>query len=80
MAIYLYNRTPYSAINYKTPYELRYNKILDITYIKTFRSICFYKNKKNYITKLELKANKAILIGFNYLLYKVLDVINKKAL
>ena len=80
IATYLYNRTPHSVINYKTPYKLRYNKIPDITYIKTFGSIYFYKNKKNYITKLELKANKVILIRFNYPLYKVLNIITKKAL
>ena len=70
-ATYLYNRTPHSAINYKNPYELRYNKKPDIYHIKIFGLICYYKIKKNYIIKLEPEANKAILIGFNYPLYKV---------
>jgi hypothetical protein len=33
-SVYLYNRTPHSAIDYKTPYELKYGKKSDLNNIK----------------------------------------------
>ena len=62
-AVYLYNRTPHSGINHKTPYELKYNQKPDISHIRTWGSICFYKIKTP-IKKLVPKGNKAILTGF----------------
>ena len=62
-AVYLYNRTPHSGINHKTPYELKCNQKPDISHIRTWGSICFYKIKTP-IKKLDPKGKKAILIGF----------------
>jgi hypothetical protein len=71
IATYLYNRIPHSKLDFKTPYKLKYNKRLNISNIKTFGSIAFYKNKNNYIKKLDPRANKGILIGFGQNIYKI---------
>jgi hypothetical protein len=76
-ATYLYNRTPHSKLDFKTPYELKYNQRPDISHIKTFGSIAFYKNKHN-IKKLDPRANKGILIGLGQNMYKIWDINNKK--
>ena len=79
-ATYLYNRTPHSKLDFKTPYELKYNKRPDISNIKTFGSIAFYKNKNSHIKKLDPRANKGILIGFGQNMYKIWDINNKKSI
>ena len=76
-AVYLDNRTPHSGINHKTPYELKYNQKPDISHIRTWGSICFYKIKTP-IKKLDPKGNKAILIGFGQNQYRVWDIELKK--
>ena len=79
-ATYLYNRTPHSSINFKTPFEAKYNKQPDISNIRTFGSVCFYKNKGNHVRKLDDKAIKGILVGFNDSLYKVYNLETKKTI
>jgi hypothetical protein len=79
-AVYLYNRTPHSAISYKTPYEIMYKRKPNISNIYTFGSITYYKNKGNNITKLEPRANKAILLGYNENVYKLWDLEKHKAI
>ena len=76
-AVYLYNRTPHSGINHKTPYELKYNEKPDISHIRTWGSICFYKIKTP-IKELDPKGHKAILIGFGQNQYRVWDIELKK--
>ena len=71
VATYLYNRTPHAGINYKTPYEMKYGSKPDISNIKTFGSICYYKNKGPNIKKLDDKALKGVLVGYHENLYKV---------
>jgi hypothetical protein len=77
-ATYLYNRILYFKLDFKTPYKLKYNKRLDISNIKTFGFIAFYKNKNNHVKKLDFRANKGILIGFGQNMYKIWDINNKK--
>ena len=77
-ATYLYNRTPHSSINFKTPYERKYGAKPDISNIKTFGSICYYKNKGSSLTKLDDKAIKGVLVGFHENLYKVYNTQTKK--
>jgi len=72
-ATYLYNRTPHSALNNKTPYELKYNSKPNISNIRVWGSITYYKNKGNNIKKLEPKANKGILIGYSQNQYRIWD-------
>ena len=76
-AVYLYNRTPHSALNYITPYEKKNEEKPDISHIRVFGSITFYKVKTN-TKKLDPKANKGILLGFNENVYKIWDIEKKK--
>ena len=70
-AIYLYNRTPHSSLNYKSPYEVRYNRSPSLDNIRIFGSIAYYSRSKP--KKLESRTRKAILLGYsdakNYKLY-----------
>ena len=33
-AVYIYNRTPHSSLNFKTPYEIKYSKLPKLNHIK----------------------------------------------
>lgn len=77
-AAYLYNRTPHSSISFKTPYEMKHSKKPDISHIRTFGSLAFYKAKGNHVKKLDDRVHKGVLVGFNEPLYKVYDISIKK--
>ena len=79
-ATHLYNRSPHAGLDFKTPYELKHGRKPDISKIKTFGSVCYYKNKGNNIKKLDDKAIKGILVGFNDSLYKVYNPGMKKCI
>jgi hypothetical protein len=64
-AVYLYNRTPHSQLQFKTPYQALYDTKPDITNIKVFGSIAYYKNKATGLKKLDPRAKKAILLSVN---------------
>ena len=51
--VYIYNRTPHSALGFKTPYELAYKIKLNIDNIKIWGSITYYKIKGPQRSKLE---------------------------
>jgi hypothetical protein len=73
-ATYLYNRTPHSALGFRTPYELYYNIKPDTSIynnLYTWGSTAYYTINKQ-ITKLEPRQEKAILVGFtDYGFYKL---------
>ena len=73
IAVYIYNIILYSSLNYILPFERLYNKKLNLNNIKIQGSIAYYLNKTQTI-KLEPRAKKAILVGFNNINYKVLDL------
>ncbi|RKF60525.1 Retrovirus-related Pol polyprotein from transposon TNT 1-94 [Golovinomyces cichoracearum] len=79
-AAYLYNRCPHSSLDFKTPFELKYGHKPDISRIRTFGSICFYKNKGPNVKKLDDKAIKGVLVGLNENLYKVYNPTLKKSI
>jgi len=65
-AVFLYNRTPHSALNGKTPYKMKYSVKPDLSIIRVFGSITFYKVKGlGSQFKLKVRASKAILLGFS---------------
>ena len=72
-AVYIYNITLHSSLNYISPFERLYNKKPNLNNIKIQGSITYYLNKIQ-TTKLEPRAKKAILVGFNNINYKVLDL------
>ena len=79
VATYLYNRTPNSSINYKTPYEMRYNKQPDISHVRTWGSLAYKRIDSNLITKLDPRANRYYIIGYiEPNIYKLLDPTTSK--
>jgi len=71
-ATFLYNRTPYSALGFKTPFELKNNRKPVISNIKVFSSLCYYRDNSSKL-KLNPRGIKTILIGYGQEanLYKV---------
>ena len=72
--VFLYYRTPHSALKGKTPYEIKIGIKPDIFMIRVFRSITYYKVKGlESHSKLKARANKAILISYtdNTKVYKL---------
>ncbi|RYE04909.1 MAG: hypothetical protein EOP33_08175, partial [Rickettsiaceae bacterium] len=63
-AVYLYNRTPNSSIEFKTPYYLKYREIPNIENIRVFGSLTYYKEPSLFTKKLDPKATPYYLIGF----------------
>jgi hypothetical protein len=61
-ATYLYNRTPNSSIDFKTPYYLKYSRLPNISNIRVFGSLAYYKEPLT--KKLDLRASSYYLIGF----------------
>jgi len=49
----------------KTPYELWYNKIPNVSYLKTFGCIAYYHIPKNARNKLQPSGKKAIMVGYS---------------
>ena len=75
-AVYLYNRTPHTAIDYKTPYEAKYGKKPDLSHIKIWGSIAW--QRENLVKKLDSRAKKSILIGYGSNQYKLLQLHGRK--
>ncbi len=60
--VYLYNRIPHSAIEFKTSFELRNSTKPLINHIKLYGSLAYSKDYK--AKKLEPRAKPTILIGY----------------
>ena len=67
VAIYLYNITPYSALDFKSPYKARFNKKLLYNNIYIFGSTAYFKTPKVRLisVKLSYRSEKGILIGYS---------------
>jgi len=80
-ATYLYNRTPNSSINFKTPFELKYKETPNISNIKIFGSLTYYKEPSSLIRKLDSKASPYYLIGFSgSSIYKLYNPSNNRTI
>ena len=62
-AIYLSNRTPKRALNYKTPYEIMNGVKPKVSHLKPFGTSCYVKTPIAS-SKLEHRSMKGILLGF----------------
>jgi len=72
-ATYIYNRTPNSSLNgYITPYEARNGDKLDISNIRTFRSIAYKREPKELLKKLDLRASPYIIIRYGSNQYRLI--------
>ena len=76
-AQYLYNRTPHSAIGYKTPYELKTGTKPDISHIRVWGSIAYRKLPNSQLKKLDNRAVPLILVGYGSNQYKLLNPVAK---
>ena len=78
-AVYLYNRTPHSSINFKTPYEAKYKAKPNIANIKIWGSLCYKKEPKEFLSKLDSRANPYYLVGYtSNNLYRLIDLKTSK--
>jgi hypothetical protein len=64
-AVYLYNITPHSSIQFKSPFKVLNNRKPSNKNIRIWGSIAYYKDKTTGLKKLEPRARMAILVGFN---------------
>jgi transposase InsO family protein len=63
-SVYLYNRTPYSSLGYKTPYKIFYKEKPYIQNIRSWGSITYYHSNMS-TNKLSPRKEKAILISYS---------------
>ena len=68
--VFIYNCSPHSYLQYKTPYEARLNEKPSISNIKVWGSISHLK-LPNPASKLDPKATSGILVGYGANQYKV---------
>lgn len=73
-AVYTLNRTPCAQTPGTTPYEMWTGKVPNLSYIKIFGSDAYAHVPKQFRTKLDQKAKKVTLVGYqegitNYRLY-----------
>jgi hypothetical protein len=76
--VYLYNRSPHTQLQNKTPDEMKNNRKPNISHIQVFGSIVYFKNKGNHILKLDPKAKKGLLMGFGQNIYRIYDIESKR--
>ena len=77
-AVYLYNRTPHTSVNYKSSYELKFGHKPNLKHIKIWGSIAYSLVNKS--KKLDSRAKPTILIEYGSAsnLYKLLNVTSGK--
>ena len=80
--VYIYNRTPYSSLGFKTLYEVTYNIKPNINNIRIQGSIVYYKIKGLNNYKLKLQVEQGILIGYGQdsYNYKIFNIYTKRVL
>ena len=78
--VYLRNRSPSSSLGGKTPHELYFEKIPDVSHLRVFGCICFVHIPNNQRQKLDPKSYRAIFLGYpsDSKGYKVFNVENGK--
>jgi hypothetical protein len=73
--VYLYNRTPHTSLNFKTPYELKTTQKPDISNIRVWGSITYRRMPDELISsKIDPRAKAYYLIGYGSNQYKLLDL------
>ena len=74
--VYLYNRTSHSALDFKSSYEIKYDKKSNIENIWIWDSIAY--NRVENAKKLDKQAKSYILIDYNDNQYKLLNIKTKR--
>ena len=80
-ATYLRNRSPTKAVLGMTPYEAWHGKKPNVSHLRIFGSICFSHIPKDERRKLDVKAKKAIFVGYGTEVkgYRLFDTQLRKA-
>ena len=63
-AIYLRNRSPSSPLKGKTPYELWFGKMPDISHLRVWGCMVMYRVPKEHRKKLDYKATGGVFVGY----------------
>jgi hypothetical protein len=65
IAVYIMNRTPTAAMHGMTPKEKYSGRKLDLSHLKVFGCIAYVHVPDELRTKLDLKAEKCVFIGYS---------------
>ena len=78
-AVWLYSRTTHSGIQFRTPYELYFEKQPNMEHVRIIGSRCYvYKPKIPRGRKWEPRADVKYLVGYTSTGYRVYDPTSKK--
>lgn len=62
---YSINRIPSKNLNYTSPFSLLYNREPDLSYLRTFGSLCFPLIPKHASTKFDLTSSYCCVFGYS---------------
>ena len=75
-SVYLINRTPSTAIQNKTPYEMLYNHPPNLSSVRVFGCLVYAATLAHNRTKFQPRARQSVLLGIPPHIkgYKLLDI------
>ena len=81
-SVYIKNRTPHSAIGFKIPYELFYDKLVDYGLMRTFGQKVVYLRDDEQLAKFDHTGEEGIFLGipFGYKAYFVYSLPKNKVI
>ncbi|KAL0303814.1 UNVERIFIED_CONTAM: Retrovirus-related Pol polyprotein from transposon RE1 [Sesamum radiatum] len=69
-------RLPTSNLNWKSPFEILYNRVPDFTQLKVFGCLCYATNTLPHKQKFDKRASKCVFLGYcqSKKAYKIYDL------
>jgi hypothetical protein len=64
-ATYLINRMPSRVLDWKSPIKMLKGKYEDVLPLKTFGCVCFVRDNRPNVRKLDPKAVKCVFVGYS---------------